>query len=209
MSSLTYQIEELRSVVGKVANCKECLKKQYRSVRDANFLSEDKDKPTVVKKTLSPAQAPARVRGPATPDQPNDQINQMTSQMTNQPKQNESAQDTATVLVGSPSRGVYVLKKKMELLPKSTTPKLFALKLFELVFNREEAKGGSVEGKGGQLNQLDPNRMAAIKEHTERIFLGEDSFKWVEIKRGIDEKCRMVRNNRCFVWGGVNMMKKD
>ena len=70
-------------------------------------------------------------------------------------------------------------------------------------------KGGSVEGKGGQLNQLDPNRMAAVKEHTERTFLGEDSLKWVEIKRGIDEKCRMVRNNRCFVWGGVNMMKKD
>ena len=212
VSSLTYQIEELRSIVVKVANCKECLKKQYRSVRDANFLSEDKDNPTVVKmvkRTPSPAQAPALVRSPATPDKPNDQISQMTSQMTTQPKPNESAQDTTTMLVGSPSRGVYVLKKKMELLPKSTTPKLFALKLFELVFNREEARGGSVEGKGGQLNQLDPNRVAAVKEHTERMFLGEDSFKWAEIKRGIDEKCRMVRNNRCFVWGGVNMMKKD
>ena len=208
VSSLTYQIEELRSIVVKVANCKECLKKQYRSVRDANFHSEDKDNPTVVKmvkRTPSPDQAPAQVRGPAPPDKPNDQI----SQMTTQPKQTESAQDTTTVLVGSPSRGVYVLKKKMELLPKSTTPKLFALKLFELVFNREEARGGSAEGKGRQLNQLDPNRMAAVKEHTERMFLGEDSFKWVEIKRGIDEKCRMVRNNRCFVWGGVNTMKKD
>ena len=75
VSSLTYQIEELRSVVGKVASCKECLKKQYRSVGDANVLSEDKDKPTVVKRTLSPAQAPARVRGPSTPDQPNDKKN--------------------------------------------------------------------------------------------------------------------------------------
>ena len=143
VSSLMYQIEELRSIVVKVANCKECLKKQYRSVHDANFLSEDKDKPTVVKmvkRTPSPAQAPARVRGPATPDKPNDQISQITSQMTTQPKQNESAQDTTTVLVGSPSRGVYMLKKKMELIPKSTTPKLFALKLFELVFNREEAR---------------------------------------------------------------------
>ena len=102
-----------------------------------------------------------------------------------------------------------MLKKKMELLPKSTTPKLFALKLFELVFNSEEARGGSVEGKGGQLNQLGPNHMAAVKKHTERMFLGEDSFKWVEIKRGINEKCRMVHNNRCFVWGGVNTMEKD
>lgn len=51
--------------------------------------------------------------------------------------------------------------------------------------------------------------MVVIKEYIERIFFGEDSFKWVEIKRGINEKCRMVRNNRCFVWGGVNMMKKD
>lgn len=93
----------------------------------------------MVKRTPSPDQAPAQVRDPAPPDKPND----------NQPKQTESAQDTTTMLVGSPSRGVYVLKKKMELLPKSTTPKLFALKLFELVFNREEARGGSVEGEKG------------------------------------------------------------
>ena len=99
--------------------------------------------------------------------------------------------------------------QKMELLPKGITPKFFDLKLFELVFNREEARGGSVEGKEGKLNQLDPNRMAAIKEHAERMLLGGDSFKWIDIKRGIDEKCRMVRNSRCFIWGGVNVMKKD
>ena len=101
------------------------------------------------------------------------------------------------MLVGSPSRGVYVQTSKIDLI-KTERPKLFAPKLFELVFRREEAKVGSVEGKGEKLSQLDPNRIAAIREETEKRF-AVDSV-WQEIKRAIDEKCRMVRNNQCFMW---------
>ena len=77
-----------------------------------------------------------------------------------------------TILVGSASRRIYLSKKKVDLLSRSS-PKLFALKLFELVFRREEAKEGSVEGKGEKLHQLDPNRLAAVREHTERMFPNE------------------------------------
>lgn len=53
-----------------------------------------------------------------------------------------------TILVGSTSRRIYLSKKKVDLLSRSS-PKLFALKLFR----REEAKEGSVEGKGEKLHQ--------------------------------------------------------
>ena len=111
------------------------------------------------------------------------------------------------VLVGSPSRGVYVKREKLELI-KTNLPKRFALKLFELVFGREEAKDGSVEGKGKTLSRLDPNRLAAVQEETERRFAQDNTYAWPEIRKAIDEKCRMVRNNRCFVWGGVNVNVK-
>ena len=105
-----------------------------------------------------------------------------------------------TILVGSASRRIYLSKKKVDLLSRSS-PKLFALKLFELVFRREEAKEGSVEGKGEKLHQLDPNRLSAVREHTERMFPNE--VNWPTIKKAIDEKCRMVRNNRCTLWAGI------
>lgn len=82
-------------------------------------------------------------------------------------------------------------QQKVEKLPKSA-PKLFALKLFKLVFSREEANMGSVEGKANELCKLDPNRLEAVKEHTERMFPADDNLKWAEIKKAIDEKCRMV-----------------
>ena len=105
-----------------------------------------------------------------------------------------------TILVGSASRRIYLSKKKVDLLSRSS-PKLFALKLFELVFRREEAKEGSVEGKGEKLHQLDPNRLSAVREHTERMFPNE--VNWPTIKKAIDEKCRMVRNNRCTLWAEI------
>ena len=105
-----------------------------------------------------------------------------------------------TILVGSTSRRIYLSKKKVDLLSRSS-PKLFALKLFELVFRREEAKEGSVEGKGEKLHQLDPNRLSAVREHTERMFPNE--VNWPTIKKEIDEKCRMVRTNRCTLWAGI------
>ena len=105
-----------------------------------------------------------------------------------------------TILVGSASRRIYLSKKKVDLLSRSSS-KLFALKLFELVFRREEAKEGSVEGKGEKFHQLDPNRLSAVREHTERKFPNE--VNWPTIKKVIDEKCRMVRNNRCTLRAGI------
>ena len=102
------------------------------------------------------------------------------------------------MLIGSPSRGVYVAKKNMDQISKSSQ-KRFALKLFELVFSRKEAKLGSVEGKGYKLLKLDPNRMAVVRECTEMSFPPEEDLKKTEIKKSIDKKCKMVRNNRCFV----------
>lgn len=93
------------------------------------------------------------------------------------------------MLIGSPSQRVYMPKKKVEQLPKSTT-KVFALKLLELVL-REETKMGSLEGKADKLCKLDPNRMAVLTEHTERIFSADDNLKWNEIKKSIDRKCKM------------------
>lgn len=81
-------------------------------------------------------------------------------------------------------------KKKVEQLPKSTT-KVFALKLLELVFRREETKMGSLEGKADKLCKQDPNRMAVLTEHTERMFSADDNLKWNEIKKSIDGKCKM------------------
>ena len=79
--------------------------------------------------------------------------------------------------------------------------------LFELVFSREEAKLGSVERKGYKLLKLDPNRMAAVRECTEMLFPPDENLKRAEIKKSIDEKCKMVRNNRCFVWAGFKHLQ--
>ena len=97
------------------------------------------------------------------------------------------ANKQSTMLIGSPNRGVYVPKKRVEQLPKNT-PKGFALKLFELVFSRDEAKTGSMQGKGEKLLKLDPKRIAAVKEYTELTFSGNENVEWATIKKCIDEK---------------------
>lgn len=75
----------------------------------------------------------------------------------------------------------------------------------ELVFGREEAKQGSVEGKGEKLARLDPNRLAAIAAGNSKKICLRQNYEWSTIKSAIDEKCRMVRDDRCFVWAGVNV----
>jgi len=106
------------------------------------------------------------------------------------------------VLVGSSSRGVYVPKMKLEGLT-TKIPSNYTLKLFELVFSRDEAFAGSVEGKGERLIKLDANRIMAIYEQTDRHFkTSENKCNWETTKKVIDSKCRMVRNNRCKTWAG-------
>ena len=56
---------------------------------------------------------------------------------------------------------LYVSRARMEKLPCKEA-KNYTLKLFQLLFSREEAGTSSVEGKGDMLKKLDPNRMDAL-----------------------------------------------
>ena len=107
-------------------------------------------------------------------------------------QENPNGQPPNVVLIGSPSRDVE--KEKLELI-KTNLLKRFALKLFELVFGREEAKNGSVKGKGGKLSWLDSNRLAAVQEETERRF-AKNIYAWPGIRKAINENCRMVIKSR-------------
>ena len=214
MSVISGQLQQLCDTVATFIKCKSCQKKFYKSLDDSDVSLEDvetrqkkmEENPALsTPATLHRCQAAtptpvasssplgAQKKAKVVPVQPKITIKELED-------------SDAMMLVGSASRGIYLSKKKVDLLSKST-PKLFALKLFELVFSREEAKEGSVEGKGEKLHQLDPNRLAALREHAERVFTNE-VISWPEIKKAIDEKCRMVRNNRCTLWAGIKT-KKD
>lgn len=122
-----------------------------------------------------------------------------TAPTTNNDQQDASAD--VQKLVGSASRGVYV---SAELLEKITTklPTNYVLKLFELVFSRREASVSSVEGKAEKLLKLDANRLTAVFEHHLHRFKSDNTLSWEAMKKIIDSKCRMVRNNRCKTWAG-------
>ena len=199
ISEMTDEIRKINALLTDFANCKGCIKKLYKATleRDSGVF------------TVSSVQAAKEERRGTPPHSIITNISTFhepaVQASTPKPASQTSSTDVTdqvqskSMLIGSPSRGVYVQKSKMDLI-KTNHPRLFALKLFELVFRREEAKEGSVEGKGGKLSQLDPNRIAAIKDETEKRF--PEEYVWPEIKKALDEKCRMVRNNRCFVWAG-------
>ena len=205
MSLMTREIKQMGALLREFASCRSCIKKLYKTT------SEGKSPVfTPVQHQSIPAQhhlVAHTITTSTTPDLhvTKEPAAQATPKTTKPPPniQGEVESSSDVVLVGSPSRAVYVQKARVELI-KSSQPKRFALKLFELVFGREEAKQGSVEGKGIKLSQLDPNRLAAIKEETKRRFSEDKTYAWPEIKKAIDEKCRMVRNNRCLIWAGVN-----
>lgn len=212
VSSMADQLNKLTDAVSKFEKCKACQKKYYKSVDDANVSFEYKlpsieltPRPSVPAPPEAFNSSSPPVKSSSTPLRP--QKSTLGNQL-QKPCNEMEASEQSTMLIGSPSRGVYVLKKKVEQLPKNT-PKGFALKLFELVFSRDEAKTGSVEGKGEKLLKLDPNRIAAVKECTELTFSANENVEWATIKKCIDEKCRMVRNDKCFVWAGVNITKKE
>ena len=213
VSSMADQLHKLSDAVSKFEKCKVCKKKYYKSVDDADVSFEYK-LPSIEVTPRPSVPAPPKsfntnsppVKSSSTPLRP--QKSTLPGNQFQKPCNEVEADKQSTMLIGSPSRGVYVLKKKVEQLPRNT-PKGFALKLFKLVFSRDEAKTGSVEGKGEKLLKLDPNRIAAVKECTELTFSANENVEWATIKKCIDEKCRMVRNDRCFVWAGVNIMKKE
>ena len=101
-------------------------------------------------------------------------------------------------MIGNPQHGIYVSQSNMDKIP-SEKAKNYALKLFELLFSREEAGASSTEGRGEQLKKLDPKRMDALRERTRQQFPTE-TIKLGEINASINCKCRMVRNGRCLTW---------
>ncbi|KAL9976999.1 hypothetical protein ACROYT_G014354 [Oculina patagonica] len=79
-----------------------------------------------------------------------------------------------SIMVGNPQHGIYVSRASMEKIPRKEA-KNYALKLFQLLFSREEAETCSVEGKGDMLKKLNPNRMNALRESTKTQFLANQS----------------------------------
>ena len=90
-----------------------------------------------------------------------------------QKQSGESPEDTCTMLIEDPSRGFYVSKKKLELLPKRS-PRLFAPKLFELMFNREREKGRE---KGRETLSWTPTKLLFFLSTTaekNRVLIAEN-----------------------------------
>ena len=201
MSVVSGQLQQLSDTVAKFVKCKFCQNKFYKSLDDNDVGHEDlaTGRKKAEEYRATQATPPASMPTPVTSSTPLAKKNEnvISIQKSTDKKVDDS---DVTILVGSPSRGIYLSKKKVDFLSRSSL-KLFVLKLFELVFRREEAKEGSVEGKGEKLHQLDPNRLAAVREHTERMFPNE--VNWPTVKKAIDKKCRMVRNNRCTLWAGI------
>lgn len=194
------QMKEMSDIIKEFASCRACMKKFYRKspttdddLHRSNVMQTPMHKPPV----SSPIEKPSSSVMPSPPES-SEQFDAITIQNN---QRSQPAQ--ARVLIGSPSRGIYVKKAQIETI-KSECPKRHALKLFEILFARQEAKASSLEGKGDRLSKLDGNRVFALKEHIEQKFASNPKYNWPEIKKAIDEKCRMVRNNRCFVWAGVN-----
>ena len=201
MSVVSGQLQQLSDTVAKFVKCKFCQNKFYKSLDDNDVghenLATGRKKAEEYRATQAtpPASTPTPVASSTPLAKKNENV--ISIQKSTDKKVDDS---DVTILVGSASRGIYLSKKKVDFLSRSSL-KLFVLKLFELVFRHEEAKEGSVEGKGEKLQQLDPNRLAAVREHTERMFPNE--VNWPTVKKAIDKKCRMVRNNRCTLWAGI------
>ena len=212
MSLMANDINNMTALVRNFVSCKACIKKLYKATPEPEKLSPAltplvKAAPDPAGKHLFMPPAPT-----VTPDECSKKLPDHAKDTSTTPtllKHMNISHGTPpnVLLIGSPSQGIYIKKEKLELI-KTNLPKRFALKLFELVFGRDEAKDGSVEGKGEKLSQLDPNQLAPVQEETERRFAQDNTRAWPEIKKAIDEKCRMVCNNRCFIWGGVNVNEK-
>lgn len=194
LKGLTNQVSRIERLLNSFINCKACIKKAYKACATSTASSPVQDniaanyKPVVnvlIKEskacleTFEPTKTQASGNcdsGPSIhPVDPNDSI-----------------------MVGNPKHGIYVSRASMEKIPCKEA-KNYALKLFQLLFSREEAGTSSVEGKGDMLKKLDPNRMDALRENTKNQFPSEP-IKWAEIEASINCKCRMVRNGRCSTW---------
>ena len=130
VSSMADQLHNLTDAVSKFEKCKACKKKYYKSVDDVDDSFEDKLQ-SIELTPRPPVPAPPKAFNSNSP--PVSSSTPLRPQKTTlgnqlQKRCNElEADKQSTMLIGSPSRGVYVLKKKVEQLPKHSA-KGFALK---------------------------------------------------------------------------------
>ena len=96
-------------------------------------------------------------------------------------------------------------KRKLTFFP-GAAPNSLPLNCLSQCFGVKRQKKGVLRVKERNF-QLDPNRLAAVREHTERMFPNE--VNWPTVKKAINEKCRMVRNNRCTLWAGIRENHQD
>ena len=166
MSLMADDIKNMTALLRNFASCKACIKKLYKATTEPKKLSPDltpfvQAAPNPAGKHLLTPPAPTvtpNKRSWKLPDHAKDTSTTPTSlKHMNASHENPNGPPTNVVLIGSPSWGVYAKKEKLELI-KTNLPKRFALKLFELVFGREEAKDRRVKGKGEKLPWLDPKR---------------------------------------------------
>ena len=193
LKGLTNQVSRIECLLDSFINCKACIKKIYKDCAKftasspaqnniaakavVNMHIKKESKPCLETFEPTKTQAPGNFdSGPSIhPVDPDDSI-----------------------VVGNPQHGIYISRARMEKLPCKEA-KNYVLKLFQLLFSREEAGASSVEGKGDMMKKLDPNRMDALRENTKTKFPNEP-IKWAEIEASINCKCRMVRNGRCSTW---------
>ena len=215
VKGLRDSIQDMKNIISSFLQCRNCVKVQYKSTaantcipvgstcgRDESINTSvtQIDSPPVHSGSLSQKEAPMATK--IMPDKPNVLPS---PSLANTAPPEDLAMNDQKVLVGAASRGVYVSKKLLE---KITTklPKNFILKVFEIVFSRQEAAQSSVEGKGEKLRKLDSNRLSAVFEHHQLKFnkTPEVKLSWDEMKKIVDSKCRMVRNDKCKTWAGAD-----
>lgn len=156
MSLMADNIKNMTALVRNFASCKACIKKLYKATPEPEKLSPVltpfvQATPDPAGKRLFTPRAPTVTpdeRSKKLPDHVKDTSTTPTfPKHMNASHENPNGPPPNVVLIGSTSQGVYVKKEKLEVI-KTNLPKRFALKLFELMFGREEAKDGSVKGKG-------------------------------------------------------------
>ena len=149
VSEMTDEIRKINALLKDFTNCKCCIRKLYKAPPERINSPVFTVPPVLVAEEHRDTPPSSIITGISTLHEPQASTPKTTSSI------DEDKATPKSMLLGSPSRGVYVQNSKMDLI-KTNHPRLFALKLFELVFRRDEAKEGSVEGKGGKLSQLDP-----------------------------------------------------
>ena len=192
LKELTNKVSRIECLLDSFASCKACIKKACRACVPSTAASRS---PVQGRNFPSKSMLTEKESGPSCPAEP--------SKPTMAPRNGDGSESISqsgddNIMLGNPQHGIYVSKAKLEKLPKEKA-KNYALKLFVLLFSREEARTSSIEGKGTQLKKLDLNRIEALKESTKKQFPSEN-IKWSEIESSINCKCRMVRNGRCLTW---------